>query len=1383
MTSLRVPLATRSIWRSGSFAGLVLLLAFRVGAVPANAAEAPSLSSSGPAGAIGAPLGPMNGGDDVWVLNPSRSGGISGGAGGGGPVAARSRPGDLGGFGANARVGHLVGQAVGRRESGTYLNLAPFLTYDDWLMGVDLRLLRPNDGNLGGSGGFILRHYNDSRNSIFGANVYYDVDDTRGRQFEQVGVGIEWLSAWLDVRANGYIPTGEDRKVLSTGVVRGSEQFVGNNLIYDRYSRQVTAASGADLMLTVPVPGQWAEAVNLEASAGAYWFSHNDARLKDFVGGRLRVDGSLFKRLLHMYVEYSNDRAFDNNVSMGVDVNYWNRFTDERRIGGNQYHRLSDYVRRNWTVVAVEETAFDYDLTTINPVTGTPYYIEHVDTNAAALFADGSFERPYVTLQNAQTNIPNPPNNIIYVHSGSRFTTPLVMNPNEIILGEGVSHELTLPGVPDVVILPGTGKTGGRPEFDGISGVPVTLASNTTFGGFVISQTSGGPAIFGNNITNSRLVDIDIEDVNGGHGIHFLDSHGRIILDNVNILRANPADPTTGVDLDSFRVEGGDANITYGNSVIENTSGRAVRITGAAGRVDMRTTRINSRFTVVPSFAEEGVIVQDSSADVLFGPMDIQGGTLDLQNISGDITFTGPVQLSLSQPNPENPTGIPLRVDGSSGNILFAQGAPVTILSRGTRGIDLRNISGTFRFSDDVLVAGGSITPALVWQQNSGAFFSDADFIAGDVGTNLPDQSQGILIGDRAGALSNLAGSRFTMNGQFTIVNTFGTQIIDPGPPVVTQGNSAIEILNDPTNVTFNGGLITGRNPTSPARAPTGGIEILNTTGTIVFNGTTLIENEPLDATNALFDPPSGQSAVEIIDAVGPITFDILNVLNANELATGEDGIFVDNSGDITFNELNIRYFGTAGALQDAVHIQNSGVITSRGGFIDARGATAGVGGATAIRLLDNDRINWTSDTISTETAIGGIVVQGNPGHFIVRGLGGAGSGGNITNAGAIFDYTGTDPTDTANFVELHDMVFFFNNGAVTATNLNRLLIDNTSFDSNFRFAGLGSAIQLSDVVNFRVEDSTFTSNTGTALFATVGINPADTTFNYQLERNQFVDPPGITSSTSMIRIDNVTGGVGAVLDLLVRDNGSPTSGFTGFVSSRNNPNIANPLVVDESSTIAVRWNGPVTRALFQRNSFSMIGGVGQEAVEFFNASSTGLTNFHFLENAITTNEGGQAVGVKLDLANRANVQIVGNETLNTPGRPFRGIRLNGVGDEAFRLTLRGSNNLVRLEDNEVQGFNDDQIAFHFPYIGGNTQFFINGNDVTFNQQFASTTGRGERGFHFGPIVRTMFFNGDRDNTVRFLQPDAFSRAFPDPFTAPSVGSFILNGVRVPTNP
>ena len=213
---------------------------------------------------------------DVWVLDGSNSGSVDG--------LTTTRLVNSAAYGINARGGHITGPAVGRRESITYFELSPFITVDNHFVSGDFRLLRTNTGNLGGSFGAIFRHFSEERNVIFGANAFYDIDNTRGREFEEFSIGLELLSGPIDIRTNVYIPTGSSQQVLQRGIMPNSQTFVGNNFTFDSFARSSTAARGVDMLVTVPVPGQYAERVNLEASAGWYHFEPDGAGLRNTTG-------------------------------------------------------------------------------------------------------------------------------------------------------------------------------------------------------------------------------------------------------------------------------------------------------------------------------------------------------------------------------------------------------------------------------------------------------------------------------------------------------------------------------------------------------------------------------------------------------------------------------------------------------------------------------------------------------------------------------------------------------------------------------------------------------------------------------------------------------------------------------------------------------------------------------------------------------------------------------------------------------------------------------------------------------------------------------------------------------------------------------------------
>lgn len=65
-------------------------------------------------------------------------------------------------------------------------------------------------------GNLLLGHrFSASNDAVWGGYVAYDVRDTGNKVFNQIGLGIERLGKNWDIRANGYIPVGESKQVIS----------------------------------------------------------------------------------------------------------------------------------------------------------------------------------------------------------------------------------------------------------------------------------------------------------------------------------------------------------------------------------------------------------------------------------------------------------------------------------------------------------------------------------------------------------------------------------------------------------------------------------------------------------------------------------------------------------------------------------------------------------------------------------------------------------------------------------------------------------------------------------------------------------------------------------------------------------------------------------------------------------------------------------------------------------------------------------------------------------------------------------------------------------------------------------------------------------------
>jgi hypothetical protein len=548
-----------------------------------------------------------------------------------------------------------------------------------------------------------------------------------------------------------------------------------------------------------------------------------------------------------------------------------------------------------------------------------------------------------------------------------------------------------------------------------------------------------------------------------------------------------------------------------------------------------------------------------------------------------------------------------------------------------------------------------------------------------------------------------------------------------------------------------------------------------------VFNNTTLIENA---ATNA----NSPFAALLVRGALGPISFETLTANDAIDNAANPfAAIDIQNSSDISFDQLNVfDYIGVGGATTNtaAVSILNSGDIFAGSGTITSTDARA-------IELIGNQSIAWTSTSISATNDDFGIFVLGNPGHFIVTGVGDtAGSGGFVSMAfqtpagpevGAFFG--GVDQTEPDNFVILRNMVFDDNDVAIIAQDwngfeLDGVVVSNTGLSSGPLF---DNAVDLFDIANVIVTDSTFTNNDFSHFSAEIA-NDAGEVYDYFFARNQFIDAANrFFGGESMVQIEN-TGAVGAQLNLTVRDHGGAGSGVTGFISTRSDPSLTDPVFSSDSAAFDVRWNG-AANVLVENNSFILLGDDGAKGFEFINGSAVAGTDFvyrgNILENtAIASN----TAGLFLDFAGQADVVIENNFRVGPNGTVTPGMTLNGINDSAYVTTFRGAGNTLILEDNLIEFSNDNGTAFEFPFVGGSTLMQINGNVVDFLAN-PTATAPGERGFVFGPVAGVITFQGNRNNEVNFFSPDIFSDAFFPNTISGSLGSFLLNGQRVPNSP
>lgn len=851
----------------------------------------------------------------------------------------------VGGFGILGRTGHIAGNTIERNQSITYFDLSPYLFVEETYLFGEGRLFLTNQGKVGGSTGLGVRQYFPKYDFVFGASAWYDRDDSRRAPFEQLGMSFELFSQFLDIRANYYTAIGSNVKNLGTTIAPGTAAFTEHNITFATQTAVSTGADMVDLMFTVPVPGEIAQSMNLEASAGWYQIFTPSLSLKNVNGYKLRVDADFLERVVHFYSELSQDSFFDTNIVAGVDINYWHHLESRPRFGTSQFNRIAQWVRRNRNVVTLDSTVLNAAQLAINPNTGNPYFVNHVrnvltppPANFPAPTGNGTVETPFQFIDEAQASGAS---DLIFVHADSVFDNrPVALNDGELVLGEGVNQTIPVQGISQPLALPRATSGANRPILQNTVGAAVTLANNNLFAGFDINDTQG-TAIIGSGIADGKIRDVRINRTTGAgaEGVLLQNDSGTITLENVDI---------TLTEGNAFHVDGGSAAIAYTSGTINNTSDFAVLIENNTGSVNMAGTVTND-------IGGLGVEVLNSNASNTLGTLNLlntAGNGVNILNVFGSVSLFNNITIN-----------------GAAGDAIFIQNlsgsvsglGTVNILNRNGVGINLQNVSGTASFGNTITMGtpltGGANSHGINFQGSSGiARFQDVT-INGSFGT-------GINIGGPLVANSN--------TGQFSALGF--TTISD-------ALQSSIRLLNDSSTVTMNGTSISNRGSR--------GIEIINHSGTTNFGGLNTIQNQ----NNA------GVAAVLVQDSTGTIGFN--NVIASNAIGPEPGAWIHDNTGSVTFNGLSVQ-----STLTTAVEITDNNAVTIQGGTVDATGARGVTMIDNSSFGVVFDAVSATNSDFGI-LVNNDITTFDHPGTFIVLGDGQLiGSGGTIsghTNAGASF--------------------------------------------------------------------------------------------------------------------------------------------------------------------------------------------------------------------------------------------------------------------------------------------------------------------------------------------------------------------------------------------
>ena len=327
---------------------------------------------------------------------------------------------------------------------------------------------------------------------VFGA--WYDFDGDQqgnfGHDFSQVALNAAIKTRRWDLVGNGYFPVGV--RNYSSGDLTGANFFLGNNILLQPGID--SALTGFDATLRMR-PKQLAF-MNGSFELGGYGYSSD--LVNSFGGGRVRL-GVQTKRGFVLGAEINHDDRFDTTGGFSVGYNFGATGGTNSEYAGlgrdlEQTLRNDHIVRFNQSV----ELAID-------PDTGAPYNVVHVNNLADGAVGDGSAETPFDNLRAAQltSNI----GDVIYVDAGDGtdrdYDQGIILKDQQFLLSNGA--ELIIPIQNGRLFrLNAGGGIAATISNDGGFDV-VRMADSNFIGGITVDATGATNGITGRN-ANSGII-------------------------------------------------------------------------------------------------------------------------------------------------------------------------------------------------------------------------------------------------------------------------------------------------------------------------------------------------------------------------------------------------------------------------------------------------------------------------------------------------------------------------------------------------------------------------------------------------------------------------------------------------------------------------------------------------------------------------------------------------------------------------------------------------------------------------------------------------------------------------------------------------------------
>ncbi|CAK9013116.1 Invasin [Durusdinium trenchii] len=653
----------------------------------------------------------------------------------------------------------VVGEDVGVDDSFSTIEwFMPLLgNLENEMLFGDARGIFRHDGTLGSNLGLGYRIFDPTYNRIFGVNAYWDHLQTKDSEFNQLGIGMEAIGPYLELRSNVYIPDVSDTEQPIANA------FVGHQLLVNRNEIALTGVD-AEIGASLPRLGE------LQARVFGGVYHYRQTNVDSTTGWRMRGELN-YSEGLALQASVQDDSLFGTTWSIGGVIRYVtellpphpqgqkpmdDKFFRSAQSGWSSpiNYRLGDPVHR------LPNIAVTYGEGTVaTDGAGTELQFLHVVNGGAGT---GTFDDPYGSLSDALADA-DAGTAFIYTPYGGTFNEDITLVDGATVLSNGPVQSVTTQF--GAQVLPGSGANPslvGLPQIDG----SVTMANDTMLAGFDVTEgiraiNVDGVTLVSNSVANPSGPAIRLAAVSGasisnsaitsaaGDGLQIIDA-------SVDVATLSVAE--TDQDGISILNLGNDRMVTLSDLTLENIAGRGIAAQASlAGSLELTISGTNT------------ITSTDTALEVIHSPLAM-----------------GDVILSLSNLTLASTSGAGINLDGSplGGTLFVTEMAAINITEAGAGGFLTDRVTfdaeaGTAAIEQvvvDAITIGDVEETTLI----NGDGFSLID-PTGDLSvTTLTignDSGTGLLVDTKGGGTT----FNFVLGADSEIVTTNGTAInIDP---------------------------------------------------------------------------------------------------------------------------------------------------------------------------------------------------------------------------------------------------------------------------------------------------------------------------------------------------------------------------------------------------------------------------------------------------------------------------------------------------------------------------------------------------------------------------------------------------------------------------